>query len=155
MIWNSVIAFVITPLVSLLAIGRLSLGYVLAIGNFALFGIFLGTNSFSIPRPEALPPNLSVFSATGPWEIGAYTVVAATLATRYRFRQIHWLVGKVEHISRQNKKITAAEWTALFVAAFIVIVTAWIEHLRAMQHVTEFLGRPPLQVILVIINSVS
>ena len=55
LIWNSAIAFVVMPLVGLLAVGRLSLGYVLGLGNFALYGIFLGTNSFSNPRPEALP----------------------------------------------------------------------------------------------------
>ncbi len=42
LIWNGVIAFVVVPLVSLLAIRRLSLAYLLALGNFVLYGIFLG-----------------------------------------------------------------------------------------------------------------
>ena len=63
--WNGVVAFIVMPLVCLLALKRLSLGYVLAWGNFALFGLFLGTNSFGNPRPEPVPPGLDVFTSTG------------------------------------------------------------------------------------------
>ena len=131
LIWNGVIAFVVVPLVSLLAIRRLSLAYLLALGNFVLYGIFLGTNSFSNPRPEALPPNLAVFMATGPWEIGAYMLVAVTFANRYRFRQEHWLFGKMTRVTRQNEKMSIAEWLTLVVAVIVIIVTAWIENQRA------------------------
>ncbi len=131
LIWNGVIAFVVVPLVSLLAIRRLSLAYLLALGNFVLYGIFLGTNSFSNPRPEALPPNLAVFMATGPWEIGAYMLVAVTFANRYRFRQEHWLFGKMTRVTRQNEKMSIAQWLTLVVAVIVIIVTAWIENQRA------------------------
>ncbi len=131
LIWNGVIAFVVVPLVSLLAIRRLSLAYLLALGNFVLYGIFLGTNSFSNPRPEALPPNLAVFMATGPWEIGAYMLVAVTFANRYRFRQEHWLFGKMTRVTRQNEKMSIAQWLTLVVAVIVIIATAWIENQRA------------------------
>ena len=131
LIWNSATAFVVMPLVGLLAVGRLSLGYVLGLGNFALYGIFLGTNSFSNPRPEALPPGLHVFGATGPWEIGSYMLVAAALATRYRFRQKHWLGGGTTRISRQGEKLGAGPWIALVIAALTIVITAWMEHDRA------------------------
>ena len=135
LIWNGVIAFVLVPLLSLLAIQRLSLGYLLALGNFALYGIFLGTNSFSNPRPQALPPNLAVFLATGPWEIGSYMLVAATLANRFRFRQEHWLIGKVTRVVRRDEKMSIAQWATLVVAVVVIIVTAWIEDARATRHV--------------------
>ena len=137
LIWNSVIAFVVVPLLSLLAIRRLSLAYLLAFGNFMLFGIFLGTNSFSNPRPEALPPNLAVFLATGPWEIGAYMLVAAVLANHYRFRQEHWLVGKMTRITRRNMKMSLAQWLTLLAAVIVIIVTALIEDQRAVKRASE------------------
>jgi len=124
LIWNGVIAFVVLPLVSLLAIRRLSLAYVLALGNFVLFGVFLGTNSFSIPRPEALPPNFAVFLATGPWEICSYILVAATLANRYRFRQEHWLYGKITRVTRQDEKMSIPQWVTLVIAVIVIIFTA-------------------------------
>ncbi len=143
LIWNGVIAFVVVPLLSLLAIRRLSLAYLLALGNFMLFGIFLGTNSFSNPRPEALPPNLAVFLATGPWEIGAYMLVAAALANRYRFRQEHWLAGKMTRITRRDEKMSIAQWLTLVAAVIVIIVTAWIEDQRASEmSIAPLLGTP-------------
>ena len=128
--WNGVIAFVVLPLVSLLAIRRLSLGYLLAFGNFGLYGIFLGTNSFGNPRPEALPPNLAAFLSTGPWEIGCYVLVAAALANRYRFRQEHWLWGGMTRVTRRGDKMSKTQWLTLAVAAIGICVTAWIEDAR-------------------------
>ncbi len=142
LIWNSVIAFVVVPLLSLLAIRRLSLAYLLALGNFMLFGIFLGTNSFSNPRPEALPPNLTVFLATGPWEIGAYMLVAAVLANRYRFRQEHWLVGKMTRVTRRDEKMSIAQWLTLVLVVIVIIVTAWIEDQRAAERTSEIALAP-------------
>ena len=137
LIWNGVIAFVVVPLLSFLAIHRLSLAYLLGLGNFMLFGIFLGTNSFSNPRPQALPPNLAVFLATGPWEIGAYMLVAAVLANRYRFHQEHWLVGKMTRVTRRDEKMSIAQWLTLVVAVIVIIVTAWIEDQRAVERASE------------------
>jgi hypothetical protein len=131
--WNAAVAFVVMPAVSLLAIGRLSLGYVLAAGHFALYGLFLGTNSFGNPRPEPLPPSFEVFTGTGPWEIGAYMLVAAALARRHRFRQKSWLGGGTTRISRRGERLGAGSRAALAAAAVVIVVTAWVEHRRALD----------------------
>ena len=107
-----------------------------------LFGIFLGTNSFSNPRPEALPPNLAVFLSTGPWEIGAYMLVAAALANRYRFREEHWLVGKMTRVTRRDEKMSIAQWLTLVVVVVVIVVTAWIEEQRALERAPEMASAP-------------
>jgi hypothetical protein len=132
--WNGAVAFVVTPLVCLLALKRLSLGYVLAWGNFGLFGVFLGTNSFGNPRPEPVAPGLDVFAGTGVWEISAYLLVAAALANRYRFRQDGWLSGSMTRVSRAEKRWTHGQWATLVVAACLIVLTAWIEHRRAASY---------------------
>ena len=137
LIWNMVVAFIVMPLVGLLAIGRLSLTYVLAVGNFTLYGIFLGTNSFSNPRPAPLAPNLDVFTGTGPWEIGAYMLVAAAVANRYRFRQKNWMGGGTTRISRKDERLAAGAWAAIAAAAALIIITAKIEDQRASEHASE------------------
>lgn len=137
LIWNMVIAFIVIPLVGLLAIGRLSLAYVLAVGNYALYGIFLGTNSFSNPRPAPLAPNLDVFTGTGPWEIGAYMLVAAAVANRYQFRQKSWMGGGTTRISRKDERLAAGAWAAIAAAAALIIITARIEDQRASEHASE------------------
>ncbi len=137
LLWNGVIAFVVLPLVSLLAIRRLSLGYLLALGNFGLYGLFLGTNSFANARPEALPPNLAAFLSTGPWEIGCYVLVAAALANRHLFRQEHWLWGRITRVERRGDKMSNTQWLTLAVAAIGIVVTAWIEDARAAPREME------------------
>jgi hypothetical protein len=131
LVWNSGVAFVVVPLVSLLAVKRLCLGYVLAWGNFALFGLFLGTNSFSIQRPGPVAPGVSAFASTGTWEITAYLLVAAALANRSRFRQSGWLGGRTTRIVRTGEKLDRAEWLTLIVAAALVVATASVEDRRA------------------------
>ncbi len=134
LVWNGAMAFVVMPLVCLLAVRRLSLGYILAWGNFALFGIFLGTNSFGNPRPEPLAPRLEVFTGTGVWEISAYVLVAAALANRYRFRQRGWLSSATTRISRAGSRLTNGQRATLIVAAVLIVMTAWVEHRRATAH---------------------
>lgn len=146
--WNAAVAFVVMPAVSLLAIGRLSLGYVLAAGHFALYGLFLGTNSFGNPRPDPLLPSLEVFTSTGPWEIGAYMLVAAALARRHRFRQKSWLGGGTTRISRKGERLAASSWVALAAAAVVIVVTAWVEHRRALDARSTSSGGLPAGVVL-------
>ena len=136
--WNGAVAFVVVPLVSFLAVRHLSLGYVLAIGHYALFGVFLGTNSFAIPKDSPVPPSLSVFSGTGPWEIGAYLLVASALARQYRFNQIRWLGIQVER-TRTRRKLGLGEWLAIVMAALTISTTAWIEHRRVENRSNAFL----------------
>lgn len=139
LVWNGAVAFVVVPLVSLLAVRHLSLGYVLVIGHYALFGVFLGTNSFAIPKDSPAPPSLSVFLGTGPWEIGAYLLVASALAQQYRFNQIRWLGIRVERIRTTRPRLALGEWLAIAMAAITISTAAWIEHKRVENHSNAFL----------------
>jgi len=53
------------------------LGYIIPLTWFALYAVCLGTNSFSIPLQERMAPSLAVFGRTGPYELAAFTLVAA------------------------------------------------------------------------------
>ncbi len=130
LLWNSAVAFILVPLVSLLSLRSLSLGHVLVWGNFALYGIFLGTNSFSVVRDRITEPHLAVFLGTGVWEIGAYSLVAAVFATRCRWNQDGWLVGKIERTHTQRAHLSRVEWLTLTASLMIIIATAYMEHLR-------------------------
>ncbi len=128
--WNGAVAFVVVPLLSVLAVRHLSLGYVLVIGHYTLFGIFLGTNSFAVAKDSAAPPSLSVFWGTGPWEIGAYLLVASALARQYRFNQERWLGTGVERLRTARPRLSLGEWLAIAMAAVTILPTAWIEERR-------------------------
>ncbi len=64
-------------------------------------------------------------------------LVAATLANRYRFRQEHWLFGKITRVTRRGEKMSIAQWVTLVVAVIVIIVTAWIEDQRALERASE------------------
>lgn len=130
LLWNSAVAFILVPLVSLLSLRSLSLGHVLVWGNFALYGLFLGTNSFSVVRDRITEPHLAVFLGTGVWEIGAYSLVAAVFATRCRWNQDGWLVGKIERTNTQPVHLSRVEWLALTASLTIIVATAYMEHIR-------------------------
>ena len=54
------------------------LGYLPPLLWFVYYGALLGSNSFAIPLPHRLPPSLAVFARSGPYEIAAYCLVAAS-----------------------------------------------------------------------------
>jgi hypothetical protein len=57
------------------------LGYLLPLLWAALYGITLGTNSFTIPLPAPMAPSLAVFGRSGIYEIAAYILVAVSTYT--------------------------------------------------------------------------
>lgn len=130
--FNAAVAFVVMPLVGKLAVGRLSLAYVLSFGHWALYGLFLGTNSFSNPGPAVRPPGVDVYAGTGPWEIAAYTMVAAVVALRFRYRQEGWLTTRMQKAAAPPKPMNAAEWSWLGAALVLLVVTAWLESAKIL-----------------------
>lgn len=62
----------------LLHVNGYPLGYLPPLLWFVHYGALLGSNSFSIPMPEPLPPSLEVFRRSGVYEIAAYCLIAAS-----------------------------------------------------------------------------
>ena len=63
---------------------RFPLGYIPPLGQIALYAIFLGTNSFSIPMAEPMAPTLAVFGRSGPYEMTAFILVAVATYNQSR-----------------------------------------------------------------------
>ena len=126
--YNAAAAYVVTPLVGKMAVGRLCLAYVLAMGHWTLYGLFLGTNSFGNPSPAVKPPSLSLYwGGTGPWEIAAYTLVAAAVARRYRIRQMSWLSFSTEKVPGLSPRLAQSDWLLLALSGILLLATAWVE----------------------------
>ena len=89
------------------------------------------TNSLSVVRERITEPHFAVFQGTGVWEIGAYSLVAAVLATRCRWNQTGWLVGKIEPTHTGRARLGRIEWITLAASLTIILATAYMEHLRA------------------------
>ena len=60
----------------ILRVNYFSFGYLIPLAWMIMYGIILGTNSFSIPLKESLAPSLGVFSRSGLYEMMAVTLFA-------------------------------------------------------------------------------
>lgn len=75
--YNLALPGLLTSALSLMQTGGYSLGYNVPFVNASLYGLWLGTNSFSVPMPERLAPTLALFwSRSGPYEMAAFHPLA-------------------------------------------------------------------------------
>lgn len=52
-------------------------GYIVVLYNLALYGLYIGTNSFAIPYPERMAPSFAILQRSGPYEMIALMLLAA------------------------------------------------------------------------------
>jgi hypothetical protein len=65
----------------ILRVKYFSFGYLIPLAWMIIYGVTLGTNSFSIPLEEAMMPTLSVFSRSGLYEMMAVVLLAVATNT--------------------------------------------------------------------------
>ena len=54
-----------------------SFGYLIPLAWMMIYGVLLGTNSFSIPMEQAMAPSLAVFGRSGLYEMMSFVLLAA------------------------------------------------------------------------------
>lgn len=118
--YNLLIAGGLTAVANLFRVGDLPLGYVYAWGSWVLYGLFLGTDSFSLPRGGKLSPSLlRLAQSSGFYEIAAYTIIAAATVNLFLFRQTSWLNWHTQKVRdwrdvRLNRREVGLAVAALF-----------------------------------------
>jgi len=65
---------------------KIPLGYLIPLLWFIHYGVLLGTNSFSVPLEQPMAPSFEVLSRSGPYEIAAYALLAASTHSIARYR---------------------------------------------------------------------
>lgn len=91
-LFNLLVAGGASAAANLFRVGQLPLGYIYAWGNWALFGLFLGTDSFEVVGRGKLAPSLiQLLGSKGFYEISAYTLIASATIGLFMFRQRSWL----------------------------------------------------------------
>jgi hypothetical protein len=125
--------FVIGP--NLLRSHGYPMGYATPLAWAILYGIYLGTNSFTFPLPEGrMPPSLAVLLRSGPYEIAAYVLAAVSTYSLPRFE----LKGRFFHerlvaISPPSRKAFSKEqWLGLAAAVMILLLANGYEADRIM-----------------------
>jgi len=103
---NALIAVFLIALPSFLQSHKISLGYYMPILQGILYGVFLGTNSFTIPSlARKIYPSISVLTRSGPYVLIAYILIASVCYRLGRYNITgKWPKSKVIRI-RYNKLI--------------------------------------------------
>ncbi|OGD16259.1 hypothetical protein A2V47_00975 [Candidatus Atribacteria bacterium RBG_19FT_COMBO_35_14] len=131
---NALIAVFLIVLPSFLQISRISLGYCMPIIQSGLYGMFLGTNSFTVPNPaDKIYPTISVLTRSGPYEFIAYILIASVCYKIGYYNTTGKWPKKSKLIKiRYNKLInfTKIELLLLSIAAIILAAACYYEAYR-------------------------
>lgn len=120
---------------NLFRVGEVPLGYLVVIGHSILYGILLGTNSFSIPAPVRFVPSLTtVLSRSGAFEITAYILIAAATFGFVIWGQQSWLNWHTERVGSWRKwRLSRAEAAVIIGALLLLAVANYREALQIQQ----------------------
>lgn len=122
-LFNLLVAGGVTAVANIFRVGNLPLGYVYVWGNWVLFGLFLGTDSFTIAGRGRLAPSvLRLLQSKGFYEISAYTIIAAATVGFFLYRQRSWLDWYTEKVrSRRDIRLKWSETLALLLAILLLL----------------------------------
>jgi hypothetical protein len=100
------------------------LGYLVPIIWFILYGILLGTNSFSIPMPHRIAPSLAVFSRSGLYEMASYILIAVATYTLPRYKANRLFFATYEKIDpKMITSLSKSQWTAIILAVVVLLLS--------------------------------
>jgi len=107
---------------------RFPLGYVTPLGLIAMYAVFLGTNSFSIPMAESMAPTLAVLGRGGPYEMTAFILVAVATYNQSRIaltQEMHSL--KDLHRISPVPRMSLEQWVGVGLAIALILLSGWRE----------------------------
>lgn len=102
-------------------------GYIVVLYNLALYGLYLGTNSFAIPYPERMAPSFAILQRSGPYEMIALILLAAATCS--------WAFFEIKSNSKPRRAIPPPR----FKMQDIVTVVLGISLLMAANYVEAYM----------------
>jgi magnesium-transporting ATPase (P-type) len=127
-LFNLAILFLIILVNLIRYLDKFPLGYITPLGMIALYAVFLGTNSFSIPMAERMAPTLAVFSRGGPYEMIAFILIAVATYNQSRFaltQDMHSLkdIPRISPVPRMSLE----QWGGIGLAIALILLAGWRE----------------------------
>jgi hypothetical protein len=111
--------------------GNVPLGYVAVAVNALLFGVIIGTNSFTLSQGGKIPPSLGIFGSSGIYEIAAYVLAAAATVSISKYRLVgKW--GEKMSLPKLPAVIRERNLGVLLAIAILVMACGW-EAMRVAQ----------------------
>ena len=112
--------------------GNFPLGYITVAVQAVVFGITLGTNSFTLSLGSKLPPSIAIFGSSGLYEIAAYVLAATATASISKYRLIGtWPKQTTEMIvPPKTKSIIQQRNMGILLAGIILVIACGWEAYR-------------------------
>ena len=109
------------------------LGYVPPLLWSILYGLLLGSNSFTIPSPTRLAPGLGAWGRSGFYEIAAYCLAAASTYGIATARAPHLLSMTATPIVPRPDWRRRVHWPGLAAAWALLLASCWWEAYRIVM----------------------
>lgn len=128
-LFNVGFAGLVIALANLFRVGWFPLGYIPVLFHWSLFGVFMGTGSFSASdRGKAAPDFLQLVSSIGFAEISAYTFIAAATVGLWQYNQRGFLALSSARTRRlRDITVTRCDLIAIAAALFLLLASGWRE----------------------------
>jgi len=135
--WRKIFSANLVPAVILLAFSLLirvngaALGTLTALVNVVGYGLFLGSNSLAISMPVRMAPSLAIFQRSGPYEMLALILLAAS-AFGWSFFEIKRIFVTSPERVVPRPKIAWAEVMGVCLGLFLLAGANWGEAVMVM-----------------------
>jgi hypothetical protein len=108
------------------------LGYITAALIAMMFGVILGTDSFTLSMGGKIPPTVAILESSGLYEITAYVLAAAATTSITKYRLVgKWPQQKVEKMaSLQTNSVFLERNVGIFLAITILLIACGWEAYR-------------------------
>ena len=126
--FNLLVGCGFTVALNLLSAKSVPIGYFYPLVQICLFGIFLGTDSFTLSHGGRFFPSPNLVIGAGFYEFTTYILVVLATAKFTMWNQTGWLSGSLERVKmRRELKLARSEGFTLVLAVLLLVAAAVIE----------------------------
>jgi hypothetical protein len=111
----------------LLRVRTISFGYLVPLAWMIMYGLILGTNSFSLPLGEPMAPTLAVFGRSGLYEMMAAALLAVATNSISVNRSETFRSPSKPVPKEERRSLKKEQWVAVVLSVFILAGAAFRE----------------------------
>ncbi len=117
----------------ILRVRSIAFGYLIPLAWMMMYGLILGTNSFSIPLAEPLAPALTVFSRSGLYEMAGAVLLAVATNSISTNRSETFRSPSTPVPKQERSSLKPDQWIAATLSILILAAAALREAYMVMQ----------------------
>ena len=117
----------------ILRVRSISFDYLIPLARMIMYGMILGTNSFSLPLAKPMAPTLAVFGRSGLYEMAAAVLLAVATNSISANRSETFRSSSTRVPKQERNSLKPEQWIAVAVSILILAAAALREAHMVMQ----------------------